>query len=366
LKPVSRKFTWFSIIMLGLMALASAIFVYKNTLSRREKQEIVFHEDQSPTLRLYNAVVCFIIEKGYDIPARSLMETRYVMQSRMRKGRVDVLLEGKRPESPSWYGTQIREGRIVSLGTIYEGGAQFFVIPKWVADKYGIDTVFDMRNHWQVFKDPNSPSKGVFYNGPIGWGVDRINHVKLEAYGLTPFFNVVSPASADALETLLTRHMRNNEPVFGFCWSPSAIMGDYEWHVLKEPAYSDECWRDIIEITEGDSQGRASRACAYNVMSAEKFVRRDLLRRYPEVTKMLSQMRFDSESVNNVLAWMRKHDIRDWKKPALYYLRGNESTWKNWVTPKAHARIAAALLRAPGGTHSTAVPKPVEGESDGK
>lgn len=351
MKHIRRKAIWTAGILLILAAAGIAVFAFRHDRLGRGKREIVFHEDQSPTIRLYNAIAAFILEKGYGIPTRAVMETRYVMQSRIQKGDVDVLLEGKRQESPAWYGAQIREGRIVTLGTIYEGNSQFFVIPKWVAEQYGIDTVFDMRNHWRLFKDPNSPSKGVFFNGPIGWGSDRINQVKLDAYGLTAFYNSVSPASSEALETLLARHMRNREPVFGFCWSPSAIMGAYEWHILKEPAYSDECWREIMEVVESDSPERVGRACAYKVMSAEKFVRRDLVKRNPAVITVLSRISIDSDAVNDVLAWTRKYDVRDWKKPALYYLRSNGETWKTWVSAEAHDRIVAALSRAPGASH---------------
>ena len=57
----------------------------------------------------------------------------------------------------------------MNLGVVFEDSSQAFVIPQWVADEHDITAVFDMKDRWELFTDPQDPSKGVFYNCIVGW-----------------------------------------------------------------------------------------------------------------------------------------------------------------------------------------------------
>ena len=108
-----------------------------------------------------------------------------------------------------WYNQEIAKGTIQNMGTTYESGPQFFVIPKWVSEEYGIKTVFDMTGYSRLFN-------GAFINCITGWRCTEINKVKLEAYGLTDHYTIVSPGSGAALEATLANAQENREPVFGY------------------------------------------------------------------------------------------------------------------------------------------------------
>ena len=53
-----------------------------------------------------------------------------------------------------------------------------------------------MKEHWELVKDPEDPTKGVFINSVIGWACTEINWVKLEAYGLTEYYNIIDTGSS--------------------------------------------------------------------------------------------------------------------------------------------------------------------------
>jgi len=173
---------------------------------------------QKPVIRLYdgqwgslwvnNAIAEFIIEKGYGYPVEAVVANTIVMQEVIEKGEIDLNLEMWQQNFIVWYNEQIERGNIVNIGITYEDSSQFFIIPKWVAEEYNIKTVFDMKDHWEIFQDPEDPSKGIVYNGIIGWEATEINKVKLEAYGLTRYYNLVTAGSKDSQRRRWRGHSR--------------------------------------------------------------------------------------------------------------------------------------------------------------
>ncbi len=148
-----------------------------------EKPVIKAYDGQWQSIRVNNAIVEFIIEQGYGYPVESVEMTSQEMQAAMETGEINLNMEMWQQSRLDWYTEQLEKGNIINLGMSYEAGPQFFIIPKWVAEQHHIETVFDMEQHWRLFKDPRNISKGIFYNCIIGWRCDEINQVKLEAYG---------------------------------------------------------------------------------------------------------------------------------------------------------------------------------------
>jgi len=168
-----------------------------------EKPTILFGDAQFESIWINNAIAEYIVKYGYGYPAESVQMTTVVWQVALPKGDIHVQLELWKQNLQDWFNEQIAKGTIEELGMTYEGGPQFFIIPQWVHEKYNINTIFDMKDHWELFQDPEDPSKGAFYNCIIGWQCAAINEVKLEAYGLTDYYNIISPGSSGALEAAL-------------------------------------------------------------------------------------------------------------------------------------------------------------------
>ena len=213
---------------------------------------------------------------GYGYPVEVVVQTTPVLKETLPEGEVDLNLEGWQQNIPEWYEEHTAKGNIVNLGMTFEGGPQFFMIPKSVAEQYNIRTIEDMKDHWELFKDPDDPTKGVFYNCLIGEQCTKINDVKLEAYGLTRYYNLVSPGSNDAKEAVLERAQKKGQPVFGYYWAPNPLMGVYDWQILEEPPYSSECWGAVTAASEDASLRPIDRACAYETLPIDKLAHSSL------------------------------------------------------------------------------------------
>ena len=308
-----------------------------------QKPVIKLHDGEYESIWLNNALAEFVIEEGYGYPVESVAMTTQSMQEALQRGEIDLRMEGWQHNFIDWYDDQVERGNIVNLGMTYEGGPQFFVIPRWVAEQYNIRTIFDMIEHWELFKDPDDPSKGVIYNCLVGWQCAEINKVKLETYGLTKYYNIVSPGSGDALEAALARPHQAHEPVFGYYWAPTALMGAYDWYILEEPPYNEECWEKITAAREDESLRPVDEACAYETRPMEKIAHSGLLGKAPDVVEMLRKMNVGLEPINETLAWAAENEVEDWEKAAIHYLQNYEQRWKNWVTPEAYDKVKKAI-----------------------
>ncbi len=310
-----------------------------------QKPVIKIHDGEFRSNSLNNAIAEFVIVEGYGYPVETVVLTTIALQEAMQTGDIDLRMEGWQQNYIDWYDDQVQRGNIVNLGMTYEGGPQFFVIPTWVAEQYNIRTIFDMKEHWELFKDPDDPSKGVIYNCLVGWQCAEINKVKLEAYGLARYYNVVSPGFSDTLEAAMARPQQGHEPVFGYYWAPTALMGAYDWYVLEEPPYSEECWEKVTAAREDESLRPVDEACAYETLPLEKLAHSGLLDKAPDVVEMLRKMNVGLEPINETLAWAKENGVEAgaWEAAAIYYLQNYEDRWKNWVTPEAYDKIKKAM-----------------------
>ena len=308
------------------------------------KPVIRLHDLQSESSWVNNAIAEFIIENGYGYPVETVVESTPVMMEALPRGEIDVNLEGWQQNIIDWYDEQIAAGTIVSLGANFEGGPQYFVIPAWVADEHGIRTVYDMKDHWELFLDPLDPSKGVFYNCISGWQCAEINAVKLGAYGLDQYYNAVSPASSVALHAALSEGQDMHRPVFGYYWAPTALMGAYDWHVLEEPPYSAACWEKVTAASTSKSLRPIDEACAYETLPVDKLAYDGLEEKARDVMEMLRRMNVGLDPLTETLAWADENEVEDWEDAAIFYPRRFESRWRSWVTAAAYQRVMEALV----------------------
>jgi glycine betaine/proline transport system substrate-binding protein len=265
------------------------------------------------------------------------------MQTDLPTGEVDVNLEGWQQNLSAWYEEERAKETIVNLGVMYEASSQVFVIPSWVAQTYAIKSVSDMKDHWELFTDPQDTSKGAFYNCIAGWHCAKINRAKLDAYGLSEFYNAVSPASSAALDAALTEPQKAHRPVFGYYWTPTALMATYDWYVLTEPPYRAECWKQVLSAAEGDGGSPPAQACAYESIPIDILAHAGLREKAPEVFTMLRKMMVGLDPLNATLAWAVQNAVVDWEEAAIYYLQNFGDRWRTWVTPDAYDKINAAL-----------------------
>lgn len=300
------------------------------------------------SIDLNSAIAEFIITEGYGYEVDQVTCTSKEKDLAIQNGELDLVMECWKQNRMDWYTAQIDAGNIVNLGMTFEGSPQFWIIPQWVADEYDITNVSDMKDHWELFKDPEDPYRGVFYNAIATWKCSDVNKVKMEAYGLDVYYNIVSVGSSEALEAVFERAQDEHTQVFGYYWAPTALMGAYDWYVVEEPEYSATCWDAILAAVSNESMRPLPNACAYQSSPIDKIAHKELLEKAPNVVEMLEKMNVGLEPVNEVLAWAKENGTGDWRDAAIYYLQNYEDRWSTWVTSSARERVTAALEEAAG------------------
>ena len=225
----------------------------------------------------------------------------------------------------------------------YESGPQFWIIPQWVHEEYNINTVEDIKEHWELFKDPEDPTKGAFINSMMGWKCTEINDVKFEAYGLLDYYNIITPGTSGAEDAAITGPAMKHEPVFAYYWAPTALMGMYDWYILEEPEYDEAVWAKVIAATDDGSLRPIDEACAYEAVPIDKGLWTGLKDEAPDVRTMLMKMVVGLDQLNRTCAWCVENEIQDYEPAAVWYLREFESRWKAWVTDDAYNKVKDAL-----------------------
>ena len=326
-----------------LLAAMSAMVIFAACSSEPEVKPTIRVSDRGfESGWINNAIFKFVVEKGYGYPVETVELTTPLMQVALAEGDIDVTMEMWQQNFIDNYNEQIAAGNYVNLGPTYEGGPQFFMVPKYTADEYNIKTVDDMKKHWKLLEDPEDPSKGQFINCPIGWQCAEINRAKLEAYGLDEFFNIYSGGTGAALDAALVGAQKKNKPVFGYYWAPTSIMGAYECTVLEEPPYTDACWEEVAK-GQNDPNYTPKQACAYETLPVDKGANEALSDKAPEVVEMLKKMNVGLQPLNTTSAYTVANFEAQWDKAAIYYLQNYEDRWTTWMPAENVKKVKEAL-----------------------
>jgi glycine betaine/proline transport system substrate-binding protein len=310
------------------------------------KATIVFSDQQFESIWINNAIAKFIIEKGYGNPVETIEMSTPIMQASLSSGDIDVNLELWQQNIIDWYNEGIAAGDFENGGETYEGGPQFFAVPTYFAEEHNIVTIEDMKKPEVVaaLANPENPSKGAFNNCIIGWQCAEINRAKLQSYGLVPeYYDIISLGASAAMEAALAGPQKKGEPVFGYYWAPTALMGMYKWTIIEEPEYNAECWADVIKGRD-DATYTPAEACAYETLPIDKGLHKGLKVKAPDIYEMLKKMNVGLQPINETAAWAKSNDIEgEWERAAIYYLDNNADRWHTWVTNEVKLKLIGYL-----------------------
>src|SRR5690625_3374377 len=185
-------------------------------------RDIIFAELDWDSPQFHEAVAQYILEEGYGCSTTSIPGSAVPMYQAIIRGDVDVYMEVWLDQVPDFWSEAVEDGRAVELGINFDDAEQGFYVPRYVIEgdpERGIEpiapdlkSVFDLPEYADIFRDPEQPGMGRFYNGVIGWQLEVVNNVKLEAYGLSEYFTNFRPGTAVALNSSLEGAYLRGEP----------------------------------------------------------------------------------------------------------------------------------------------------------
>ena len=326
-------------VALPLVLVLASIGITLSGCGSSASKTVTFADGSWDSIQVHNRIAAYILEKGYGYTAEYTFGDTIPLFNGLARGDIDVCMEVWVENQQDAYDDFTGDGSIIDLGGNFLDNWQGWLVPTYmisgdssrgiVATAPDLKSVTDLPKYWELFKDPEQPSKGRFVNGPTGWEATTINHEKLDEYGLLDYYTDFAAGSDTALASSLVSAYEKGEPWFGYYWEPTWILGKYDMTRLEEPAYDPVVWN-------------ATHACAYPANKVDICVNGDFDKNNPEVVDLLSKYTTSTAMINQVLAYMQDSSANT-QQAAEYFLREYNSTWTQWVPSDVAAKVEAAL-----------------------
>ncbi|MBO8158202.1 MAG: ABC transporter substrate-binding protein [Thermosyntropha sp.] len=306
------------------------------------KPKIILGDYSWDSALVHNRIAGFIIEKGYGYPVDYTFGESMIILQGLERGDIDISMETWVDNIREAYAKMIASGNVKDLGDNFADARQGWYVPAYVIKgdpERGIEPmapdlkkVTDLAKYWELFKDPEEPGKGRFYNSPAGWVVTSINEKKMEAYGLSKYYNVFSSGSDAALATSIASAYEKGKPWLGYYWEPTWIMGKYDMIKLEEPVYDEKVWEKDY-------------GCDFPPSKVTITINSGLEEKAPEVVEFLKNYETTLKQNNAVLAYMQDNGggKEGAEKAALWFFEQYPDTWKAWLPADVAAKVEKAL-----------------------
>jgi glycine betaine/proline transport system substrate-binding protein len=302
-------------------------------------KKLEFADVDWDSVQVHNRIAGFILKHGYGYEVEYLPGNTIPLFAGLTRGDIDINMEVWIANQREAYDKAIKAGQVIDLGSNFPDSWQGWMVPTYVIRgnaKRGIKpfapdlkSVFDMPEYWELFKDPEDPSKGIFYSCIPGWECEKINEAKIKVYGLDKYYNHFPPGSYAALVGSLAAAIKKGEPWFGYHWAPTWPLGKYDMTPLEEPPFDQAVWDKNY-------------GCAYPSVKVNIVVHESLPQKAPEVVEFLKQYETTQAMANKFLAYMEDTDA-DTQGAAIWFLKNYGDVWHGWVPSDILKKVEAAL-----------------------
>jgi len=305
-----------------------------------EKQVIKLAELPWDTAMVANVVVTFILKHGYGYETEAIPGKTIVLWQGLRRGDIDVQLEVFPQTQLKAYNEAMDEGSVVRLGYTYTTTEGWYV-PTYVIKgdaargiepmAPGLKTIEDLPKYWELFKDPEVPTKGCLYGGVPGWEAEKTTSIKLKTYALDKYYNMFQTGSDAAQIASMASAYEKGEPWLGYYWEPSWPLAKFDMTRLPEPVpYDPDLWEP-------------DRACDWPLQDNETGANAKWLKTAePEIVLFLAKYFTSTEVVNKYLLYLQENNAEP-EETAMWFLKELEDVWSKWVPRDVAKKVKAAL-----------------------
>ncbi|MBI1261481.1 MAG: ABC transporter permease subunit [Rhizobiales bacterium] len=284
-----------------------------------------------------------ILERGYGCQTDVLPGTTLPLITGLGRGDIDVLMEIWRDTAPEAWHEAVTAGTVVSLGTNYPDAVQGWYVPRYVIEgdeargikpmAPGLHRVEDLKRYAKLFRDPEEPNKGRFYNCILGWSCETQSTAKLKAYGLAPYYTNFRPGTGAALAAAISSAYERGQPILTYYWGPTWVLGAYDLVKLEEPAYRKKAWDAFIADPEHNPP------MAFPTVRVIIGANTDFVAQAPEIAAFLHAYETTGKMVSEALAYLRSNPQATARDAALHFIKTRPDVWKKWVSPEIAARV---------------------------
>lgn len=280
-----------------------------------------------------------ILERGYACQTDSLPGNTVTLEQALADNDIQIIAEEWVSRSDIWKKAD-DAGKVRAVGHPFVGATEGWYIPDYVQAKVPdlLDvSQLDSPTYKALFRDPEQPTKGRFLNCPSGWTCEGVNTAKLKAYGLDAHYVDFRPGTGPAMDAAIVSAYAQKQPLLFYYWSPSAIAGKLALVKLREPPYTEACWKALTSKTATRVSG-----CAAPDADIAWGMSSTFAGQAPEVVRLLEKATVPLELLNANLVAIADDHI-DPKVQAIAFLKAHPDVWHDWVDLPTATRIDASL-----------------------
>lgn len=284
-----------------------------------------------------------ILERGYGCETDVLPGSTLPLITGLGQGDVDVIMEVWRDNVTEPWNEALEAGTVVSLGTNFPDAVQGWYVPRYVIEgdeERGIEpmapelqSVSDLKELWRLFRDPEVPTKGRFYNCILGWSCEEQSTRKLKGYGLDRYYTNFRPGTGAALAAAIASAYERGEPIVAYYWGPTWVLGAFDLVKLEEPEFSQEAW-DAFNEDPKRNPPVAFPTVEVIIGANAKFVEEA-----PGIAQFLRKYETTNQLISDALAYLQQNEGATARDAALNFIRTRGDVWRTWVSPEVAARV---------------------------
>ena len=285
-------------------------------------------------------VAQIIFQEGYGYPTEIVDASNPAVLTAMCDGEIDVHMNVWRNAYVP-YQEMLANNQLEQITVLHTDAVNGIYVPTYVIEgdpERGIEavapdlkTVKDLAKYADLFPDPDDPSKGVFINAPTDMTANPIFAAKLEAYGLTEYYNITVPGSQSAMEASLEAAYEKGEPWVGYSYTPTWVQAKFDMTKLEDEPYDESLYTEEAGYVCDFPPEEVVIACANGF--SEKA---------PDVYECLKKVKIAGYHISDMLWYMKRENV-DGRQAAIYWMKENPDEWTSWVTDEAAENINAYL-----------------------
>jgi len=272
---------------------------------------------------LLTELMGFVLQHGYDCKVDSIPGNSITLEQALGNNDIQVFAEEWIGRSEAW-NKAAAAGKVVGVGAPIEGATEGWYVPRYLVEGEGtkapkLKSIADLGQYAELFRDPEEPGKGRFYNCPAGWTCELENTQMLQSYGLSDKYTNFRPGTGPALDAAIVSATKRKQPILTYYWSPTPLLGRV----------------DMVQLKPRD--GEAKR------IQVQAGLSKPFHDGAPELVAVLSRVNVPIDLLNRTLA--EQADAKqDAPAAAKALLKAHPELWQAWVTDAAaRSKIQAAL-----------------------